>query len=131
GTGPFHYTYDGLPLPCRTADVPALVCSPGTNGTNDITANVTDAFGWSAEATLHLTVNPDPAFSPPSSAPAAVDVGTPVTIWANASGRSGGVRKAGGASRSSAPSGETAAASRRWRGTSTSSRPRPTRRGTS
>ncbi|MCI4328240.1 MAG: hypothetical protein L3J86_01535 [Thermoplasmata archaeon] len=90
GTGPFHYTYDGLPLPCRTADVPALVCSPGTNGTSDITANVTDAFGWSAAATLQLTVNPDPAFSSASTAPAAVDVGTPVTIWANASGRSGG-----------------------------------------
>ncbi|MCI4324746.1 MAG: kelch motif-containing protein [Thermoplasmata archaeon] len=89
GTAPFTYVYRNLPLPCHTADTAALVCTPSAPGTSVVTVNVTDTFGWSASSAVGVTINADPTFSSGVASPTAFDVGTPVSIWANASGGSG------------------------------------------
>jgi hypothetical protein len=89
GTAPFSFVYRGLPAPCATQNLSALVCTPGATGSTVITVNVTDTFGWSVQATVGVSVAADPAFSSGTAAPSAFDVGTPVTVWANASGGTG------------------------------------------
>jgi hypothetical protein len=89
GTAPFSYVYRNLPHPCVTADTPTLACTPALPGTAVITVNVTDAFGWTVGSAVGITINTDPTFSSGVASPVALDVGTPVSIWANATGGSG------------------------------------------
>jgi hypothetical protein len=89
GTAPFSYVYHNLPSPCHTVNAPVLACTPAAPGTTLVTVNVTDAFGWTVGSAVGITINPDPTFSSGVASPMGLDVGTPVTIWANATGGSG------------------------------------------
>jgi galactose oxidase-like protein len=89
GTAPITYSYRGLPTPCLSANASSVVCTPAMTGSTVITVNVTDTFGWSNQSTVGVSVAADPTFSSGVATPAAFDVGTPVTIWANASGGTG------------------------------------------
>ena len=63
GTGTITLSYAGLPSGCASADVHSLSCTPTAAGTYQVVAIATDAHGFSANATLALTVNPLPTVS--------------------------------------------------------------------
>jgi hypothetical protein len=88
GTGPFTWSYAGLPTGCSSANRASLTCSPSAAGTFNITVTVIDAFGETAVANLSIVVNPLPSLAV-SVTPTAGPLGTDVTITATASGGTG------------------------------------------
>lgn len=64
GTGPYSWTYSGLPAGCTTKNRSSLTCNPSVTGTFNVRVTVADRFGESANATVALTVttNSGPTF---------------------------------------------------------------------
>ncbi|MCI4332864.1 MAG: hypothetical protein L3K01_03930 [Thermoplasmata archaeon] len=91
GTAPFTYVYHGLPVPCPSSNTSTLVCMPSSTGSSVVTVNVTDRFGWSVASGVGVTVNADPTIAAGVASPSAFDVGTPFTLWANATGGTGAI----------------------------------------
>jgi hypothetical protein len=58
GTGPFTYSYVGLPPGCPARDAPTLSCLPGETGTFAIEVVVRDAANEETSASITLTVTP-------------------------------------------------------------------------
>jgi len=58
GTGPFSYSYSGLPLSCSSINSPVLHCTPSKSGPYHIQATVTDQAGKTATSSLSVTVEP-------------------------------------------------------------------------
>lgn len=58
GTGPYSYSYTGLPPGCGTTNAPTISCTPSAAGTFDTTVTVTDAIGLTAQRSATLVVNP-------------------------------------------------------------------------
>ncbi len=56
GTGPFTFSYGGLPSGCSSSNVSTLTCTPTVSGRFSISVLVTDRFDRSANGTLQLTV---------------------------------------------------------------------------
>ncbi len=89
GTPPFTYFYAGLPTGCTSTNTSTLTCTPTAAGSSFITVSATDVFGFAAGGNVTVTVNTDPAISSSAVLPSPVDVGTPVSVWVNASGGTG------------------------------------------
>jgi YVTN family beta-propeller protein len=75
GTEPYDYAYAGLPPGCSSSDSASVVCVPSDVGVYAIRAYVTDSAGGLSNATLSLTVNPDPAISSFSASANMIDLG--------------------------------------------------------
>jgi hypothetical protein len=89
GTAPFSYEYLDLPSGCISANQSILNCTPTALGTSLVRVVVTDAFGWSANATGVLTVNPPPSIFSFTSNLSVVDVGIPVALSLSVQGGTG------------------------------------------
>lgn len=89
GTGPFTYSYGGLPSGCTTSNTATLACTPLVAGSATVTVTVTDADGLSASASTTLTVNPAPTVTSFLASPPAIDVGLTTVLTAVASGGTG------------------------------------------
>ena len=72
---PYSFSYSGLPGGCASANVSALSCTPGAEGTYSISVNVTDASGNETSATTSLTVGPALSIVSFVALPASVEVG--------------------------------------------------------
>jgi DNA-binding beta-propeller fold protein YncE len=86
GAGSVTFTYGGLPAGCVPSSEPEWNCAPSASGEFQLTVNVTDSLGASAEATAPLTVMPAlgvTATLSPSTLPR-VDAGVPVVGLASA-----------------------------------------------
>ena len=57
GTGPFSFSYLGLPDGCTSVNTSALTCVPSAAGTYSIQAAATDSAGWQLTASLVQTVS--------------------------------------------------------------------------
>ncbi|MCI4351858.1 MAG: PKD domain-containing protein [Thermoplasmata archaeon] len=88
GTGPFTWTYAGLPGGCATANQAYLICSPSATGAFLLTVSVTDAFGKTAGGAVSLEVHSLPSLQVSVSA-TSLPLGSPVTISAAVSGGTG------------------------------------------
>lgn len=86
GTAPYSYDYPVLPPGCTSSDVASVTCSPTHGGGYLLTVNVTDAFGWSANGTVGLTVNRHLSTASYAISEAVVDAGIPFSVWLNATG---------------------------------------------
>ena len=80
-TGPYSYSWTGLPGGCASANVTTLVCTPTTAGTFSIQLGATDVFGdVGLSPTFSLVVVAGLTVVSVGGNPAAVDVGVPTTI---------------------------------------------------
>jgi hypothetical protein len=86
GTAPISYAYSNLPSGCAPVDAATLNCTPLAAFSGRVELNATDAFGWASEASVLITVAPDPTLTAAAAAPVAFDLGSPVHLWANVSG---------------------------------------------
>jgi hypothetical protein len=89
GTPPIQYLWTGLPPGCVSNDSALLTCRPSGPMSGTVTLTATDADGWVTNGSVRVVVAADPGFTSGLAAPSAVDVGTPVNIWANATGGTG------------------------------------------
>jgi|GEM_PF-1626482 len=89
GTAPLTYVYAGLPTGCASVDAPTVSCVPTAGGPAAVTVSVTDAFGFAATGSANITVNDAPQIRSSAISPGTVDVGTPFTMWVNATGGGG------------------------------------------
>lgn len=55
GDGPLAYVYRGLPLPCISANMSRLSCTPGETGAFDVHVTVTDSAGNAAFGDVNLS----------------------------------------------------------------------------
>jgi len=60
GTGALHYSYDGLPFGCVSANLTKLACRPTATGAYNVRVYVNDSASHSANSTAPLTVNAPP-----------------------------------------------------------------------
>ncbi|MGA7860538.1 MAG: hypothetical protein WCB19_01605, partial [Thermoplasmata archaeon] len=88
GTGPFEWSYEGLPGGCSTLNDSLLTCSPTQTGAFNVTVNVSDRFGETAEGIVHLVVNPLPSVQISASS-TSISRGSQVTITTIVSGGTG------------------------------------------
>ena len=88
GTGPFEWSYEGLPSGCQTVNNSLLTCSPSQTGAFNVTVNVSDSFGKTAEGIVHLVVNPLPSVQISASS-TSISRGSQVTITTIVSGGTG------------------------------------------
>ena len=88
GTGPFEWTYGGLPTGCTSENQTSLGCDPSVTGEFNLTVNVTDKFGEVARGAVELVVNPLPTIHV-SVTPTSVMAGTPVAFVATLAGGTG------------------------------------------
>jgi hypothetical protein len=89
GTAPVTYDWIDLPPGCPSVNASSVTCTP-TGASNGLIGLVaTDADGWAANTSVLVTVAADPMFTSGNASPAAVDVGTPVHLWANVTGGTG------------------------------------------
>jgi hypothetical protein len=66
GHGPYYVVWSGLPSNCSPGSSESFVCAPGAEGTYNVSANVTDATGFSARSNAtELRVIPMPQTSSP------------------------------------------------------------------
>lgn len=89
GTGPFRYTYTGLPHGCSSQNTSNLSCTPTVAGEFAISGSVTDPRSEAVRANATLDVNPSPLLNSAVAAPAVVDLGEGTVLSINASGGSG------------------------------------------
>jgi hypothetical protein len=94
GVSPVGYSYIGLPPGCTSQTVPTLPCSPGANGTFNITVVATDSAGINASASLELTVTPAGSSAGLrilsfGATPEAFALGNSTTLYLNVSGGTG------------------------------------------
>jgi hypothetical protein len=61
GVGAIAMEYPELPVGCASENATTLACTPSRTGPFNVTARAHDALGVTANATVGLTVNPDPA----------------------------------------------------------------------
>lgn len=106
GTGTLVYNYSGLPVECGSPTTVQFTCAPVFPGVYNVRVNVSDAFGWVDHKNVSVIVNPDPSILSSAVAPLVVDLGAPVTFWANGTGGTGTLT----ATYSSTPPGCTPAA---------------------
>jgi hypothetical protein len=86
GTTPYSYSYTGLPAGCSSGNTASLSCTPTASGTVTITATASDAVGWNESGSVSVTVNPVPSLVALVASPGTLDLGSPLTLWANATG---------------------------------------------
>jgi hypothetical protein len=80
GTAPFAFAWSGIPPGCAPADAAELSCVPNAAGSFEVGLVITDAFGWSANASTIVSVLPDFHLAAITATPASVDLGVPVAI---------------------------------------------------
>ena len=85
GVPPYSYIYNGLPSGCRSVNRSSLLCTPGVNGTFDVTVTVTDQNNMTASSNVSLlvTVLSIETFT---ATPAAVQLGASTDLTVNATG---------------------------------------------
>jgi hypothetical protein len=88
GTGPFTWSYEGLPSGCTSTNQDTLTCSPSAAGSYNLTVTVTDSFGEIAQGLVKLVVNPLPSLRASVSQPTAA-FGKTVTFTVNLTGGTG------------------------------------------
>ncbi|MCI4358263.1 MAG: hypothetical protein L3J95_00120 [Thermoplasmata archaeon] len=66
GSGPFTFTWSGLPTGCPIQLDPSWACRPIASGQFKVVATVTDSLGGVATADLTVSVSPAPSGSSPS-----------------------------------------------------------------
>ncbi|HEV2166829.1 MAG TPA: hypothetical protein VGS23_07655 [Thermoplasmata archaeon] len=86
GTGPFTFSYAGLPSGCVSRDVANLTCLPTQAGAFSVNVTVTNATSATANATFHLVVNATPSVSSFASIPPAPVLGESVELTVGISG---------------------------------------------
>ncbi len=89
GTPSVTYAYTGLPSPCVSSNVIALVCTPLVSGSYAIEVTATDGAGGAVSATVNITVNPVPVISNFQATPNTLTLGANVTFTVAASGGTG------------------------------------------
>ena len=92
GTGTYTYRWSGLPAGCVGGNRSTIKCAPTTVGSSEVTLNVTDTNGISANRTIDFTVRTDPSVGTPTASPGSVSVGHTVVFSVNVSGGSGSYR---------------------------------------
>ncbi|MFI5414979.1 MAG: PKD domain-containing protein, partial [Candidatus Lutacidiplasmatales archaeon] len=81
GTGPFSFTYAGLPAGCAATTGPNLTCNPTVAGTANVTATVHDTFGRiSTSSVVTLTVHPRPSVAAFTASPSTIRLGQ-ITVF--------------------------------------------------
>jgi len=78
GTGPFSWSYEGLPLGCPSENAPDLSCRPSRPGSYTVEVIATDAVGVAARANVTLAVWPTLTITVGSGAPTEWAVGETV-----------------------------------------------------
>ncbi|HEY6238000.1 MAG TPA: hypothetical protein VIZ68_02295, partial [Thermoplasmata archaeon] len=86
GASPLSYAYSGLPAGCLTVSAPSLTCRPSASGVYGVVLQVTDALGNSTVSTAMLTVNLQPWLSSFLIAPATIQLGQSVSVYARFAG---------------------------------------------
>ena len=89
GVGTLSYAYAGLPTGCSSANTATLSCTPTTAGSWTVQVTVTDPQGGTTTASAAVSVFPLPTLSSFVVSPAAVDVGSPITLTATVATGSG------------------------------------------
>lgn len=56
GTGPFRYTYTGLPPGCSSANATTVACHPARTGNFSVTVTATDVFGSPTNSSIYVDV---------------------------------------------------------------------------
>ena len=90
GVPPIIYRWSGLPVGCAPSDTVGILCNPTAVGTTEVSVNITDLNGYTAEGSLGFTVLADPTAGTPTATPGSVQPGHSVTFTTTASGGSGG-----------------------------------------
>ncbi|MCI4366319.1 MAG: hypothetical protein L3K08_01060 [Thermoplasmata archaeon] len=83
---PVGFWYSSLPSPCASANSSALSCAPGFIGSYRLRVAVNDSLGDSANASVNLSVVPDPSVSSYGVVPNTVTSGSMVNISVAATG---------------------------------------------
>ena len=92
GSGPYSYTWSGLPQGCASGNSATLTCTPLASGSANVTVTVKDSNGVAlASSSLQLTVSS--RLIPGSIAldPAVLDLGQSTKLTVSVSGGSGGL----------------------------------------
>ncbi|MFI5418686.1 MAG: hypothetical protein ACHQ2Y_07325 [Candidatus Lutacidiplasmatales archaeon] len=80
GTGPLVYAYVGLPPGCASGNTPALRCTPTVAGSFNVTVEITDALGVTAESSVAFQVSASLSVAALSLDRTALDVGQPISV---------------------------------------------------
>jgi len=92
GTGPYSYSWSGLPTGCIGTATSMVNCTALGSGTFSISVTVTDSIGYSATSSaLTFTVYSSPAVSAPTPSRPSGIVGQSVIFSTTGSGGSGGL----------------------------------------
>jgi hypothetical protein len=91
GTGPYEYSWIGLPTGCSQVSTSMPVCTPSSSGLLTVRSAVTDGDGARVNSTSSTTVKvvPDPVVEAPVLSMDTVAPGQPVTIHAVVTGGAG------------------------------------------
>ncbi len=89
GTGPFVFSYTGLPPGCSGGTTANVTCQPHQAGGLTITAVVTDAWKLSSQLAQTVTVDADPSVTAFTASAASASLGGTVTLAVGVSGGSG------------------------------------------
>lgn len=89
GAPPYAYGWAGLPDGCVSVDEPNLTCDPASSGTFNVTLEVTDARGLSANATATLAVDGPLSLTGLFANRTRLDVGQELRLNATAAGGTG------------------------------------------
>ncbi len=89
GSGPYIYTWSGLPAGCSGATTASFVCAPSASGTFAVHVTVADSSGGSASSTATLTVDPAVHISTFTATPASLHVGDVTMLAVEVSGGTG------------------------------------------
>ena len=88
GVATGEFVYSGLPPGCVGANSPTINCTLESAGTYQVTVLFSSGLG-EANATLNLTVHPDPAIASVDLSRASTEPGVPVTISTSVNGGTG------------------------------------------
>jgi hypothetical protein len=86
GTGPFTYSYSGLPSDCPGVNSAVLTCRSAQAGAYNVTVHVADTRGLLASGTVRVVVNPVPTISSFTATPASAPTGSDILLVATVSG---------------------------------------------
>ncbi|MCI4350777.1 MAG: PKD domain-containing protein [Thermoplasmata archaeon] len=86
GSGPYSYTFTGLPNGCMSSDQPTVTCHPTTSGSFQVEVRITDGANFTSRSTASVYVFPIPAVVWFNSSPAPIELGQTLTLLAQVSG---------------------------------------------
>ncbi len=86
GTTPFLFGYVGLPAGCASTNSPTLFCSPTDASLSLVGVIVVDAYGFTANSAVTLTIDPAVVVSSLSATRTNLDVGTTTVLTGTGTG---------------------------------------------